>query len=118
MGSSSSTAAKEDQMQKALLVASVVGASLFAGAGVAAGQPKTNILPVDLTCGSDSFDLVVPAGGQSAAGLFENSTSVAVLVGVNGEFVPGFSEANTTMCTASFPNGESITAFVFITPRR
>ena len=105
-------------VRKAFLVASIVSASFLASSGVAAGQPETNILPVDLTCGSDSFDLVVPAGGQSAAGLFENSTSVAVLVGVNGEFVPGFSEANTTMCTASFPNGESITAFVLITPRR
>jgi hypothetical protein len=105
-------------VRKALFVASIVGASILSTSGVAVGQPTTNILPVDLTCGSQSFDLVVPAGGRSSAGLFENSTSVAVLVGVNGEFVPGFSGANSTMCTASFPNGESITAFVLITPRR
>jgi hypothetical protein len=95
-----------------------VAALFVALPGGAAAAPKTNVLPVDLTCGNDSFDLVVPAGGQASAGLFEGSTSVAVLVGVNGEFVPGFSEANTTMCTAAFPNGESITAFVLITPRR
>jgi hypothetical protein len=104
-------------MRKALVVASVVGAAFASSSGAAAGQPNTNVLPVDLTCGSQSFDLVVPAGGRASAGLFENSTSVAVLVGVNGEFVPGFDATNSTMCTASFRNGESITAFVLITPR-
>ena len=105
-------------MRQAFVVATVVAALFMVMSGGAAAQPKTNILPVALTCGNDTFHLVVPAGGRSSAGLFEDSTSVAVLVGVDGQFVPGFSEANTTMCTASFPNGESITAFVLITPRR
>ena len=103
-------------MRKFALAASLVAAFLVA-APAASADPKANVLPVQLTCGSQTFNLVVPANGQSSAGLFVNSTSVAVLMGVNDFIVPGFTADDLTECTAVLP-GESFTAYVLITPRR
>lgn len=85
--------------------------------GIAAGQPTKNVLPVELTCGGETFDIVAPGGGHSAAGLFVGSTSVAVLMGIDGQLIPGFSEDDLTTCTAVLPGGESFTAHVLIMPR-
>jgi hypothetical protein len=96
---------------------SVAAALFLALPAIGAARPTTNVLPVELICGGQTFDLVVPAGGQSSAGLFVSSTSVAVLMGVGGQFiVPGFTEEDLTRCTAVLP-GESFIAFVLITPR-
>jgi hypothetical protein len=105
-------------MRKSGVLVVVALACVLALPAVSAADPTTQVLPVELTCGTQTFNLVVPAGGQASAGLFVNSRSVAVLMGVNGEFVPGFNEENTTTCTATFPNGESLTANVIFTPRR
>lgn len=104
---------------RALALAAVAAALFVLVPGVAAADPATNVLPVELTCGADVFDLVVPANGRAAPGLFRNSTSVAVLKGVEGVFMtPGFTEDKLTRCTAEFPDGVTITVFVLITPRR
>jgi hypothetical protein len=102
-------------MRKVALAASLVAAFLLA-APVASADPKSNVLPVQLMCGGETFNLVVPANGRSAAGLYVNSTSVAVLMGVDDFIVPGFSADDLTECTAVFTGG-SFTAFVLITPR-
>ena len=104
---------------RALTVAASAFALFVAVPGVAAADPTTGILPVQLTCGAETFNVVVPAGGRASPGLYTGSTSVAVLKGVEGQFiVPGFSANDLTRCTASFPDGSSFTALVLITPRR
>jgi hypothetical protein len=105
-------------MRKLALIASVAAALLMALPGVAAADPAKNVLPVELTCAGETFDLVSPAGGRAFSALFAGSTSVAILVGVNGDFIRGFNEANTTTCTAVLPDGTSFTAHTIITPRR
>ena len=102
-------------MRKVALAASLAAAFLVA-APAASADPKSNVLPVQLTCGGQTFNVVAPANGQSAAGLFVSSTSVAVLMGVDDFIVPGFSADDLTECTAVFPGG-SFTAYVLITPR-
>jgi hypothetical protein len=111
------TCGKEGLMRRIAVVASAVAALFVALPGVTTAAPANNVLPVQLTCGGETFDLVVPANGRASAGLHVGSTSVAVLMGVEGEFiVPGFSEDDLTRCTAVLP-GESFTALVLITPR-
>lgn len=105
-------------MRRFGVVASVLAALFVALPGIAAADPTTNVLPVKLTCGGETFDIVAPGAGTSFAGLFVNSTSVAVLMGVDGHLNPGFSEDDLTTCTAVLPDGESFTAHVLITPRR
>jgi hypothetical protein len=111
-------AAKEEQMRRFGVVASVLAALFVALPGIAAAEPTKNVLPVELTCGGETFNIVAPGGGTSSAALFVNSRSVAVLQGVNGVLTPGFSEDDLTTCTAVLPDGESFTAHVLITPRR
>lgn len=104
---------------RALLVAASAVALFVAVPGVGAAEPTKSILPVQLTCGGKTFDVVVPARGGAVAGLVRGSTSVAVLKGFEGEFiVPGFSESELTRCTALFPDGSSAVIFVLLTPRR
>lgn len=105
-------------MKRLGVVASVLAGVFVALPGVAAADPTKNVLPVELVCGGETFDLVAPGAGNSAAGLFAGSTSVGVLQGVDGNLVPGFSEDDLTTCTAVLPGGESFTAHVLITPRR
>ena len=96
-------------MKRFGVVASVIAALVVVLPGIGAARPTTNVLPVELTCGGETFDLVVPANGRSSAGLYVSSTSVALLMGVGGQFiVPGFSEEDLTTCTAVLP-GESFT---------
>ena len=103
---------------RALIVAASAVALFVAVPGVAAAEPTKSILPVQLTCGGQTFDVVVPASGQAAPGLYLGSTSVAVLKGIEGQFiVPGFSESELTRCTAVFPDGSTFTVLVLITPR-
>jgi hypothetical protein len=96
----------------------LVAVLLVALPGTAAADPTKNVLPVELTCGGETFNIVAPGGGTAFVALFVNSTSVAVLQGVNGNLMPGFSEDDLTTCTAVLPGGESFTAHVLITPRR
>ena len=104
---------------RALIAAASAVALFVAVPGVGAAEPTKSILPVQLTCGGKTFDVVVPAGGRGAAGLASGSTSVAVLKGFEGEFiVPGFTESELTRCTAVFPDGSSSVIFVLLTPRR
>lgn len=98
-------------------MASVLAAAFVALPGMAAADPTTNVLPVELTCGGETFSIVSPAHGRSTAGLYTNSTSVALLMGVEGNFVPGFSEEDLTACTAVLPGGDTFAAWVLITPR-
>jgi hypothetical protein len=106
-------------MRRIGVVASVLAALFVALPGIGAAQrPTNNVLPVELRCGGETFYIVAPGGGESFAGLFLSSRSVAVLKGFEGQFlVPGFSEDELTTCTAIFPDGSSLTAFVLITPR-
>lgn len=104
---------------RGFIVAASVFALLVAVPGTAVADPATNVLPVQLTCGGETFDVVVPAQGGGRPGLFAGSTSVAVLMGIDGQiFAPGFSADDLTTCTATFPDGTSFTAHVLITPRR
>ncbi|HSL63526.1 MAG TPA: hypothetical protein VK874_02615 [Gaiellaceae bacterium] len=106
-------------MVRALIVAATAVALLVALPATALADPSTNVLPVQLTCGGETFDVVVPASGRGAPGLYVGSTSVAVLKGVEGQFlVAGFSPDELTACTATFPDGSSFVALVLITPRR
>jgi hypothetical protein len=102
-------------MRKVALATSLV-AAFFVAAPAASADPTSNVLPVQLTCGSQTFNIVAPANGRSSAGLYVNSTSVAVLMGVDDFLVPGFTADDLTECTAVFSGG-SFTAFVLITPR-
>jgi hypothetical protein len=103
---------------RALIVAASAVALFVALPSVAAGEPNRNILPLELTCGGETFDVVVPASGGGRPALFLGSTSVAVLQGIEGVFLtPGFDESELTTCTARFPDGSTITVFVLITPR-
>jgi hypothetical protein len=62
-------------MRKLVLGTSLVAALLVA-APTATAALTTNVLPVQRTCGGQTFDIVVPANGRSSAGLFATSTSV------------------------------------------
>jgi hypothetical protein len=105
-------------MRKLAVVASVLATLFLALPGIAAADPtKNNVLPVELTCSGETFSLVSPANGRSFAALFADSTSVAVLMGVEGNFIPGFTEDDLTACTAVLPDGTTFAAWVLITPR-
>jgi hypothetical protein len=104
-------------MRRFAVVASVLAALFVVLPGIAAADPTKNVLPVELTCGGETFNIVAPARGRASAALFVSSTSVAVLQGVNGDLTPGFSEDDLTTCAAVLPDGSSFIAHVLITPR-
>jgi hypothetical protein len=104
-------------MRRFAVVASALVTLFLALPGISAADPTKNVLPVELTCSGETFNLVSPANGRAFAGLFADSTSVAVLMGVDGNFIPGFSEDDLTACTAVLPSGDTFAAWVLITPR-
>jgi hypothetical protein len=111
------TAAREDGMRRFAVAASLAATLFVAVPGIASADPTKNVLPVQLTCGGETFSLVSPANGRPFAALYVGSTSVSVLMGVEGNFIPGFSEDDLTQCTAVLPDGTTFTAWVINTPR-
>jgi hypothetical protein len=92
--------------------AAAAGLSLAPAAAQAAPAPEN----IRIVCAGQLFTAVSPAP-HSAAALFNGSTRVGVLMGLNGVMFSGVPDSRVTTCDA-FINGEFIgVASVLITPQ-